>query len=188
MKRYPAYKRINELRNIRESVLQPYLNVSTQESVYPGDSLELNVGYRNLKGFTLNLYRTNLSEVPWMDAGINKAFYQKHARKLSATHFELKSSDSKSGKEGELLSGLQRMVLKCHVPDELGIYILQIVPDAATARTAEHFLVSTRFKVLTLSLPDNKMEVVTVDSRSGQPISGAKVSFYSAYNEETASW
>ena len=28
------------------------------------------------------------------------------------------------------------------------------------------------------------MEVVTVDSRSGQPISGAKVSFYSAYNEE----
>ena len=77
-----------------------------------------------------------------MDAGINKAFYQKHARKLSATHFELKSSDSKSGKEGELLSGLQRMVLKCHVPDELGIYILQIVPDAATARTAEHFLVS----------------------------------------------
>ena len=76
------------------------------------------------------------------------------------------------------MSGLQRMVLKCHVPDELGIYILQIVPDAATARTAEHFLVSTRFKVLTLSLPDNKMEVVTVDSRSGQPISGAKVSFY----------
>ena len=75
------------------------------------------MGYRNLKGFTLNLYRTNLSEVPWMDAGINKAFYQKHARKLSATHFELKSSDSKSGKEGELLSGLQRMVLKCHVPD-----------------------------------------------------------------------
>lgn len=184
VKRYPAYKRINELRNIRESVLQPYLNVSTQESVYPGDSLELNVGYRNLKGFTLNLYRTNLSEVPWMDAGINKAFYQKHARKLSATHFELKSSDCKSGKEGELLSGLQRMVLKCHVPDELGVYILQIVPDAATARTAEHFLVSTRFKVLTLSLPDNKMEVVTVDSRSGQPISGAKVSFYSAYNEE----
>ena len=81
VKRYPAYKRINELRNIRESVLQPYLNVSTQESVYPGDSLKLNVGYRNLKGFTLNLYRTNLSEVPWMDTGINKAFYQKHARK-----------------------------------------------------------------------------------------------------------
>ena len=52
----------DNLRNIRESVLQPYLNVSTQESVYPGDSLELNVGYRNLKGFTLNLYRTNLSE------------------------------------------------------------------------------------------------------------------------------
>ena len=57
-------------------------------------------------------------------AGINKAFYQKHARKLSATHFELKSSDSKSGKEGELLSGLQRMVLK-----RLGDIADSVMPD-----------------------------------------------------------
>lgn len=74
--------------------------------------------------------------------------------------------------------------MKLYVPDEPGVYILQIVPDAVTARTADQFLVSTRFKVLTLALPDNKMEVVTVDGRSGQPISGAKVSFYSTYNEE----
>ena len=37
---------------------------------------------------------------------------------------------------------------------------------------------------MTLSLPNNKMEVVTVDSRSGQPISDATVSFYSTYNEK----
>lgn len=184
MKRYPAYKRVNELRNIRENILQPYLDINTRGSVYPGDSLELNVTYRNLKGFTLNLYRTNLSEVPWMDTGINKTFYQKHARKLSATHFELDVLTEQDGKQGDPSSNLQRTDLKFYVPDEPGVYILQVVPDVATARTADSFLVSTRFKVLTLSLPDNKMEVVTVDSRSGQPISDATVSFYSAYNEK----
>jgi len=184
VKRYPAYKRINELRNIWENILQPYLDINTQGSIYPGDSLELNVAYRNLKGFTLNLYRTNLSEVPWMDTGINRAFYQKHARKLSATHFELDAPAGKDERRGEASGNLQRTDLKFYVPDEPGVYILQIVPDVATARTADSFLVSTRFKVLTLSLPDNKMEVVTVDSRSGQPISDATVSFYSTYNEK----
>ena len=184
VKRYSAYKRVNELRNIRESILQPHLDINTQGSIYPGDSLELNVSYRNLKGFTLNLYRTDLSEVPWMDTGINNTFYQKHARRMSATHFELEPLAKKAGEPGELLNNLQRTVLKLYVPDEPGVYILQIVPDAVTARTADQFLVSTRFKVLTLALPDNKMEVVTVDGRSGQPISGAKVSFYSTYNEE----
>ena len=101
VKRYPAYKRINELRNIRENILQPYLDINTQGSIYPGDSLELNVAYRNLKGFTLNLYRTNLSEVPWMDTGISRAFYQKHARKLSATHFELDVPAGKDERRGE---------------------------------------------------------------------------------------
>ncbi len=42
----------------------------------------------------------------------------------------------------------------------------------------------TRFKVLTLDLGDNRMEVATLDARSGQPIAGAKVSFYSFYDEK----
>ena len=65
------------------------------------------------------------------------------------------------------------------IPREMGVYILQIVPDTETARTDDKFLVSTRFKVLTLDLGDNRMEVATLDAHSGQPIAGAKVSFYS---------
>lgn len=45
-------------------------------------------------------------------------------------------------------------------------------------------MVSTRFKVLTLDLGDDRMEVVTLDARSGQPIADAKVSFYSSYDEK----
>ena len=70
------------------------------------------------------------------------------------------------------------------IPRETGVYILQIVPDTETARTDDKFLVSTRFKVQTLDLGDNRMEVATLDARSGQPIAGAKVSFYSSYDEK----
>ena len=58
-----------------------------------------------------------------------------------------------------------------------GVYILQIVPDTETARTDDKFLVSTRFKVLTLDLGDNRMEVATLDARSGQPIAGSQGEF-----------
>ena len=184
IKRYPSYKRIDELRNIREAILQPYLDIDTRSSIYPGDSLKLDVSCRNLKGFTLNLYRTDLSEAPRTDTGINKTFYRKHARKLSATHFDMDSLMQDNGKAGEGASTLRRTDLKLYVPDSPGVYVLQVVPDAP-AHAEEHFIVSTRFKVLTLSLPDNKMEVVTVDGRSGQPIAGAKVSFYSAYDGDT---
>ena len=89
LKRYPAYKRINELKNIREQILQPELILTMNESGYPGDSVNMRLHYRNVEGFTLNLYTTTLSEVPWMDHGINKDTYRKYARKFSSTHFGL---------------------------------------------------------------------------------------------------
>ena len=100
VKRYPAYKRINELRNIRESVLQPYLNVSTQESVYPGGFVGVECGLSESERFyTESLPYESLRSA--LDGYRNQqGFLSKHARKLSAIHFELKPSDSKSGKEG----------------------------------------------------------------------------------------
>lgn len=184
VKRYPNYKRINELKNIKENILQPQLTAHTPASLYPGDSLNVIVQYRNLSGVTLNLYRTDLSEVPWMDTGINKAFLGKHARKLSSTHFALKPLPRADMVPENLPYLSSDTTFKLRVPDELGVYIVQVVPNVPTVQTAENFLVSTRFKVLTLALPQDKLEVVTVDSRSGQPIPGAQVTFYSTYDEK----
>lgn len=186
LKRYPSYKRINELKNIREGILQPQLYVNTSRGAYPGDSLAMNVSYRNLNGFTLNLYRANLSEVPWMDHGINKAFMQKYARKLSTRHISL-TPRPKAGVSPEDMPYERFDTLftnELQVPDDLGVYILQLIPDAVSAPAEEHFLVASRIKVLTLSLPNNKLEVVTLDARSGQPIPGAQVTFYSTFDEK----
>ena len=184
LKRYPAYKRINELKNIREQILQPELILTMNESGYPGDSVNMRLHYRNVEGFTLNLYTTTLSEVPWMDHGINKDTYRKYARKFSSTHFGLKPLPGKDKLPEDVPYLASDTVFKFMIPRETGVYILQIVPDAEMARTDDKFLVSTRFKVLTLDLGDDRMEVVTLDARSGQPIADAKVSFYSSYDEK----
>ncbi|WP_300698302.1 alpha-2-macroglobulin family protein [Bacteroides sp.] len=184
LKRYPSYKRINELKNIREQILQPELVVTTRESAYPGDSVNMNINFSNLSGFTLNLYATTLNKVPYMDHGINKDTYKKYARKLSSTHYDLQPLPGK-GKLTEDVPYLSTdTVFKFKIPQETGVYILQIVPDVGTTPTEDKFLVSTRFKVLTLNLGDGRMEVTTLDASSGQPIADAKVSFYSSYNEE----
>lgn len=182
VKRYPGYLCINELRNIRAALLLPQLNVNTRESGYPGDSLELNVHYRNLSGFTLNLYSTTLAEVPYLDSGINKDTYRRYARKISATHYALSPLPA-NGKSPEDLPYLPSdTLLKLPVPAETGVYILQVVPDAGTTDTADRFFVTTRFKVLTLNLGDGRTEVATLDARSGQPVADAVVSFYSVLN------
>ena len=184
LKRYPAYKRINELKNIREQILQPELILSMNESGYPGDSVDMRLHYRNVGGFTLNLYATTLGEVPWMNHGINKDTYRKYARKLSSTHFGLKPLPGKDKLPEDVPYLASDTVCKFMMPQETGVYILQIVPDTETARTDDKFLVSTRFKVLTLDLGDGRMEVVTLDACSGQPVADAKVSFYSSYDEK----
>lgn len=185
LKRYPSYKRINELRNIREQILQPQLVVTTRESGYPGDSVNVNVNFRNLSGFTLNLYATTLSEVPWMDHGINKDTYKKYAReRLSSMHFDLQPLPGRDKLPEDVPYLSTDTVFKFKIPQETGVYIVQVIPDAGTTRTEDKFLVSTRFKVLTLNLRDGRTEVTTLDAFSGQPIGGAEVSFYSSYDEK----
>jgi hypothetical protein len=55
--RYPKYRRTNLLCDARDRILAPSLDVRIADNVYPGDSVDLRVSHRNLKGFTLNFLR-----------------------------------------------------------------------------------------------------------------------------------
>lgn len=184
LKRYPSYKRVNELKNIRGQILQPNLVVTIQEGGYPGDSVKMNVHFSNLSGFTLNLYATTLSEVPYLEQGINKDIYKKYARELSSTHFNLRALPSKDKLPEDVPYLSTDTVFRFKIPEVTGVYILQVVPDGDTARTDDKFLVSSRLKVLTLNLGDGRTEVTALDALSGQPVADVKVSFYSSYDEQ----
>lgn len=185
LKRYPGYARINELRNLREQILQPRLSVQTEKCAYPGDSLRLYASYYRLGGFTLQVYRTDQPEVPRLEEGITKEFLRRHARLASSTHYALRPLPREGVSGEELPYQDSDSVLWQRLPGEPGVYVLQVVPDAATTRTASNFLVLTRFKVLTLPFSQEGTEFAVVDSRSGQPVAGATVSIYDSQEEQT---
>ncbi|WP_394336040.1 alpha-2-macroglobulin family protein [Bacteroides zoogleoformans] len=184
LKRYPSYKRINELKNIREGILQPALGVALPESVYPGETVKANVNYRNLKGFTLNVYATAFPEVPRMEYDMKINTYIKQARKHSSTHFDLQPLPKTNKLPEDVPYLASDTLFSVTMPQETGVYIVQLVPDADNIEAEEWFMVATRFKVLTLSLGDGRTEIATLDASTGHPIGGTKVSFYDSHYEE----
>ncbi|MCD8184058.1 MAG: MG2 domain-containing protein [Bacteroides sp.] len=170
---YPDYKRIGALREVKESILQPQLSVNITKSTYSGDSLQLNVTHRNLDGFTVNLFCTTLTEAKSDMPQINSAFYKKYARMVKSEHFSLKRPDY-------YLSTVEECSMQ--LPDEPGVYVVQIVPDDQRGRTSENYLYLTRFKIVTLSLPGQNYEVAALDAKTGHPVADVQITFYSSYN------
>ena len=163
LQRYPKYERINEVRNLKESILQPRLTVRTQAVAYPGDSLALNVSFRNLAGFTLNLY------------------LRQHARRVASRHFDL-TLNPQAGIATEDLPYTQADTLfHLPMPGDLGVYVVEVVPDGKRGETDRHEVAVSRLMPLVLSLPGGRMEVLSLDSKTGHPVPGATFRFYSTY-------
>ena len=174
--RYPKYKRTNELKNIRERLLQPYVRLSFNPVLYPGDTLEVKANYRNLSGFTLHLYRMNVKTVPLELGELDEKHDSKHGVKVATLHYD------GGPQTDDRIYQYTDTTLTLKLPDRTGIYLLQAVPDVKGAKTDEDFLALTRLMLLSLPLPDNKKEICVVDARSGWPVEGAKVTFYSGYS------
>ena len=184
IRRYASYKRTNALRNLREDILQPYLSVSSGQIAYPGDSLDLRVDYRNLKGFTLHLYKTDLTSFDLPIEGFNQKFLQKHARRVASHHYDLQVLPLEGVPAEDWQYSQNDTAFRLPVPDELSLYVVQVVPDDKRTEGRDRtYIVSSRLMVLTLSLPDNRMEVLALDRKTGHPVPGVTVAFYAAsYN------
>lgn len=146
---YPAYRRINVLKNLREDILAPYLNVVATNLAFPNEEIELRASHKNLDGFTVRLYQAK------------KLIKEQH-------YSVLRPKDYRT----------QDTVFTFKAPD-LGAYVMRIVPDIRAKRDSESKFDVTRFKVLTCRLPEKQYQVVTLDGQTGHPVSNAKVTMYS---------
>ena len=145
---YPGYRRINALKNLREDILSPSLNVTAAATAFPGEEIKIRASHKNLEGFTLRLFQ---------------------AKKLiKEQHFAvLRPEDYRT----------QDTVFTFQAP-EVGEYVMRIIPDIRAKRDSESKFNVTRFKALTCRLPGNQYEVVTLDGQTGHPIPNAKVTLY----------
>lgn len=187
LKRYPKYKRINELKNIREDVMQPYLTARFEGKSYPDDSLQVNVYYQNIQGFMLNVYRTSFAELPNLKHPIDAAYIRQHGQLVSSTHRSLVPTP-KVGYSVEDWNYLRSdTLMQVSAPHELGVYILQMVPDGGKAEMVADFFVLSRLHTMTLQLSDEQTELVVLDAKSGHPVAGAEVVAYSnSYGDKEA--
>lgn len=170
--KYPGYGRINALKNLKADILRPLLTVETSQTVYPEDSLMLNVGHKNLKGFKVNLYKVNLAEMPRDREEVTPAFLKKNARLLSSVHYDLQVS-------GDYQTVNTSFNMKA---PGVGLYALQVVPDEKVKSDVSRLLSVTRLKMLGRGVPGNRNEVVVLDSKTGQPVEGVTVTVYNNKN------
>ena len=151
---YPSYRRINALKNLRQDILSPYLNVNTAGQAYPGEEIELRVSHKNLDGFTVRLY-----------GKAKKPVEELHYRVLRPEDYRTRDT-----------------VFAFKAPQS-GAYVMRIVPDIRAGKDSENEFDVTAFKVLTGSLPGGQYEVVTLDGRTGHPVPDAKVTLYDSGKE-----
>lgn len=154
IKQYPGYRRINALKNVREDILSPVLNVNVVQTAFPTEEVKMRVSHKNLDGFTLRLYQAK------------KLIIEQHYSVLRPKGYRV-----------------QDTVFTFKTP-MVGKYTMRILPDAARAKKVEdqEFMV-TNLKVLTCRLPKSQYEVVVLDEQTGHPIPNAQVSLFND-NEE----
>jgi hypothetical protein len=150
--RYPKYRRINALRQLRERILQPIFSMNTPVQAYPGDSLRFRVSHLNLDGFSVQLKQNN--------------------RPLASYRYALQRSP-------EYVSTDTTFTLP--LPDVTGTFTLKFVPDGKVKEPMEPAsVVLTRLQAITKGWGKDSYEVIIVDSKSGHPVPGATVSFFTS--------
>ncbi len=169
IQKYPQYKRINLLKNNKQQILNPNLNIESSQIIYPGNLSNLKVSHKNLDGFKINWYKISLPVTSTkLDVSLDKKFYKKYAKLIATEKYSLVRPVDYQQKDS---------VFKVKAP-ALGIYLLDIIPDAKNGNVSTNFFYSSAFKVLTRNFSDNKIEIITLDAQSGQPIPEATVSLF----------
>ncbi len=148
VKLYPGYKRINALKNLKQEILSPALYVRADRVAYPDADMKLMVNHKNIDGFTVQVYQSK--------------------KRVAEQHYSLLRPRNYQN---------QDTVFTLKAP-AAGEYVMRIVPDTKARDNSESKLSVTRFKVLTLRLPEDQYRVVVLDCMSGQPVEGATITLY----------
>lgn len=175
--RYPAYGRINMLKNSLNGLTSPMLNVRWNISVYPEKDFDLKVNYGNLSGITVRYYRINdtVTGSDLANGAYNRAGFMQNSTKLvSTSHYALKDYKDYAGRD---------TIIQVKAPAE-GWYMVSIVADNKPGTSKSQLLYVTKLRAITrLITPRKTTEFVVVDNETGHPVPGVSVSLYNNNNQ-----
>jgi hypothetical protein len=172
IKKYPDYKRIGILRNLLQTITLKDLSSNTGNVVYPGNSMDINLRYRNINRLIVQIYKINeptLVYVNWAEAGQ----YKKSGKLVQTKEINLKN---------DYPYCFYDTIVKIPI-NELGNYEYVIYEESISEKEPpinKQFSVS-RLASVTKTV-DGQMELLITDRLSGKPVEGATVSFYQRKN------
>lgn len=186
IRRYASYARIGQVKQLRAELLRPQLAISAEGIGYPGDTLDLRVRYRTMEApVTLNIYATNLNSYSnRYDCDNDKTFRSWSPRRIYSRQLTLTPLPAEHKPEADLPYLESITNLPMPVPQEPGVYVVEIMPQGKNGRKSRCLLPVSRLRALTLDLGGGQMEITTLDGQSGHAEAGVRVCFYSTKNEE----
>ncbi len=167
--RYPDYDRIALLKNQKADLTHKELSVNIPTPLYPGKSQTVMATYRNIKQYTLNIYRQ-----PDTTSLYIQSLYRLHKGEWSRNHRIASISSTPSDGELSLISQNDTLVIP---PLEPGFYAAELVMDGKSKGDAIGLSVS-RVKSIVRNAAKGKLEMLVVDIQSGKPLPQATINLY----------
>ncbi len=170
IRKYPEYKRLNTLRKVWEEYALPIINLSLN-TLYPGKEEIMDVEFRNLSAFKLNIYRTDVTDIVKIATYRKDDSYWKDKWTLLRTDSYTLNPGSDYARKDTTLA--------ITMPEE-GYYLFEAIPegcDQAFNTNPQVVYVSA----LGIMVGDNfqgRRSAMVVDRMSGKSLAGAEVTFY----------
>ena len=175
--RWPKWPRMNQLRNDELNYTNPQFDVQLKDELLrsdEGQDAELD-DIRNIQQLTLNIYKTDLRGDEDLSPNDEDDF-PKIQKRMSLMP-ELTQVHSYTGH-----APYEEFKDTLHLaPLPLGVYVLEFKADPQPSTLNPHPLTIRRLLhvsnlfVINEAQPGEKMRYVVVDSKTGQPVSGAKL-------------
>ena len=162
---YPQYSRINIFKNQLNQMETPVLNIQTDNNVYPGKALTLQIKYVNTPQLIVRIYKSlRQPEDAWRN--LYKNSKSMRGELVKEVTFKMNLANSYTEADSTLTIPM----------DKLGLYEYVITVPGKQLTVSNRFSVS-RLAALTRSQTNNS-EVLVTDLESGKPIEGATVIYY----------
>ncbi len=166
IKSYPDYERVGLLKNLLNQLTLSSVNVSSDNTVYPGKELEIKVTFVNTKQLTIAVYKINQPVSAYANAWDAGQFY-KTGKLVETKTIQLHN-------EHPYITYDTIIKLKTA---ELGCYEYVVTADRNTGQVSSQQFSVSRLATFCRGYSEQR-EVLVVDRISGKPAEGATVCVY----------
>ena len=181
IKRWPSWKEMNELRNKKEDLIAPTVNLYCKNVFSTTDTVKFELNnIRNISGAAISA--TPIVGYPSKDIHTNydieknfKALkpYLKTSKAISIT---------KQLEKHEIYESFKDTITIGKLP--LGTYLVELITDGESLKHNKAIINVSDLKVIALQQGEKQIRYVVVNSASGHPVPGAKLHILSSKNKE----